>query len=70
MHWREQLKCETCFLKKVVSFKYRRTVSARAIKLQYLTKTAGSFRKTEERMTSAKEKGSGTKTERYKIWLF
>ena len=44
MLWREQLKSETCFLEKVVSFKYGSTVSAKAIKLQYQTKTAESFR--------------------------
>ena len=79
MHCREQLKSETCFLKKVVSFKYGRTVSARVIKLQYLMKTAGNFRKTEERNEKDRErrvndfcktKGRGTKSERSKIWLF
>ena len=47
-----------CFLKKVVSFKYRRTVSARANKLQYLMKIAGSFRKTEETNIKDREGGS------------
>ena len=49
MHWCKQLKSEKCFLKNVVSFKYGRIISARAVKLQYQTKTAESFRKTEER---------------------
>ena len=49
-------KSETCFLKEVVSFKYRRIVSARAIKLQYQTKTAESFRKTEERNKKDQER--------------
>ena len=38
------LKSETCFPKKVVCFKYERTVSEKAIKLQYQTKTAESLR--------------------------
>ena len=38
------------------TFKYRRTVSARAIKLQYQTKTAESFRKTEERNKKDQER--------------
>ena len=45
----------TCFLKKVVSFKYGKTVSVRAIKLQYQEKTAGNFRKTEERNEKNRE---------------
>ena len=41
----QTMKSETCFLKKVVSFKYGKTVSAKAIKLQYQMKTEESFRK-------------------------
>ena len=42
MRWREQLKSETCFLKKVICFKYERTVfQQKQIELQ---KTAQSFR--------------------------
>ena len=44
MRWHEQLKSKTCFLKKVICFKYGRSVSAKAIKIQYQKKTAESFR--------------------------
>ena len=65
MRLREQLKSETCFLKKVVYFKYGRTVSARAIELQYQTKTAEGFRKTDETRKGPGEKSATTSAKKW-----
>ena len=72
MRWRKQLKSETSFLKKVVCFKYGRTVSAKTIKLHYQTKTSETVKKKKGNIekekrgpreksatTSAKEKVAG-----------
>ena len=59
-----------CVFLNVVSYKYVRTVSTKAIKLQYQTKTAGSFRNTQTKRTGGEEhnefcnrKHRGTKME-------
>ena len=72
MRWHEQLKSETCFLKKVICFKYGRSLSAKAIKIQYHNKTVESFRNgrrkkgkiEKEKQQGPREKSARTERER------
>ena len=83
MRWREQLKSETCFLKKVIHFEYGRIF--RKMQLNYNTRQRqqrtsdkkGKIEKEKRKKpreksttTPAKENVTGRQTERSKIWLF
>ena len=61
MRWREQLKSETCSLKKVVCFKYVRTVSAKAIKLQYQVEDSRELQKLKKKERKLKRETKRTK---------
>ena len=56
MHWREQMKSKSCFLKKVIYFKYGRTVSAKAIELQDQMNTQRALEAEEERKEILKKR--------------
>ena len=84
MCWREQLKSETCLLKKVICFKYGRIFSKMRLNYNIRQRQLRASETEDKKQKIEKEKRNGlreksamtskkncrTKTKRSKIWLF